>query len=118
MMGVGEEEYLYLDQDIEEHDSAPLLSRIAEGGDEFSSEVDIGHATQHLGATILASKFMKKRGNQRMVRRDDAATSLKKLMKPDEPDFSMTNDWLSLRFFYLFCYLFFWGWRVEGLNVD
>lgn len=88
----GEEEYVYLDQDIEEHDSAPLLSRIAEGSEELSSEGDNAHATQHLGATILASKFMKKRGNQRIVRRDEAASSLKKLMKPDEPDYSMTHD--------------------------
>jgi hypothetical protein len=87
-----EEEYVYLDQDIEEHDSAPLLSQIPEDNEKHSGEGDNAHATQHLSATILASKFMKKRGNQRIVRRDEAGTSLKKLMKPDEPDFSMTHD--------------------------
>ncbi|KAF8010891.1 hypothetical protein BT93_J1508 [Corymbia citriodora subsp. variegata] len=52
---------------------------------------------QHLGATILASKFAAntKRGvNQRVHMVDPAATSLKmpKLFKPDDPDFSLDHD--------------------------
>ncbi|KAJ4804260.1 Cyclic nucleotide-gated channel 18 [Rhynchospora pubera] len=89
MEGEGVEEYGYLDEDIDERDEAPLLSQYGGGSDGFTSEGENAHASQHLGATILASKFMKKRVNQRMVRREEAAPSLKKLMKPDEPDFSI-----------------------------
>lgn len=53
---------------------------------------------QHFGATILASKFAKntKRGAYQKIKRRNAtaAESIKmpKLLKPDEPDFSLNSD--------------------------
>ncbi|CAD5195965.1 cyclic nucleotide-gated ion channel 18-like [Musa acuminata AAA Group] len=82
-------------QDME-HDGAPLLADYADGGEVSSGETETGSNFQHLGATILASKFAKntKRGaNQKINQLSKAATSIKlpKLLKPDEPDFSMNN---------------------------
>ncbi|XP_030447391.1 cyclic nucleotide-gated ion channel 18 [Syzygium oleosum] len=62
----------------------------------YEDTTENAHA-QHLGATVLASKFAAntRRGvHQRVQIVDPAATSLKmpKLFKPDEPDFSLDHD--------------------------
>ncbi|XP_073002652.1 cyclic nucleotide-gated ion channel 18-like [Typha latifolia] len=87
------------DSHMDRHDGAPLLSLYNDGGEATSGEAvaDYGNHIQHLGATILASKFAKntKRGAIQKISRHDPTTSsmkMPKLMKPDEPDFSMNND--------------------------
>ncbi|KAL3720236.1 hypothetical protein ACJRO7_005120 [Eucalyptus globulus] len=62
----------------------------------YEDETENAHA-QHLGATVLASKFAAntKRGvNHRVQIVDPTATSLKmpKMFKPDDPDFSLDHD--------------------------
>ncbi|KAJ8510248.1 hypothetical protein OPV22_000682 [Ensete ventricosum] len=100
---LAEQEYPDFDPALEddesqdmELDGAPLLADYADGGEVSSGEAETGSNFQHLGATILASKFAKntKRGaNQKINQLSKAATSIKlpKLLKPDEPDFSMNN---------------------------
>lgn len=58
---------------------------------------DKANNAQHLGATILASKFAantRRGANQKVVVGDPASTTLKmpKLFKPDEPDFSVDRE--------------------------
>ncbi|CAK9161322.1 unnamed protein product [Ilex paraguariensis] len=65
--------------------------------DDGSGQMDNANNVQHLGATILASKFAAntRRGVNEKVRIDDhASSSLKmpQLIKPDEPDFSAYQD--------------------------
>lgn len=95
-----EQEYLYceeavVDEDGAEHDGAPLLEDYE---DDASGEMEAGsNYPDHLGVTILASKFAKKtkKGAVQQVNQiSQASTSIKvpKLLKPDEPDFSMGHD--------------------------
>ncbi|THU70926.1 hypothetical protein C4D60_Mb08t30140 [Musa balbisiana] len=99
------QEYLYYDQMVDddddesliiEPDGAPLLLDYADGVEAPLAETEAGSNFQHLGVTILASKFAKntKRAHQKVTQLTQAATSIKlpKLAKPDEPDFSMNND--------------------------
>ncbi|URE37383.1 cyclic nucleotide-gated ion channel [Musa troglodytarum] len=100
------QEYLYYDEMVDdddddeslaiEPDGAPLLLDYADGAEAPLAETEAGGNFQHLGATILASKFAKntKRAHQKVTQLTQAATSIKlpKLAKPDEPDFSMNND--------------------------
>nr|DAD30978.1 TPA_asm: hypothetical protein HUJ06_009829 [Nelumbo nucifera] len=77
----------FSDQDGNYNDEAP-----EEDGGAESSSVDNSNNVQHLGATILASRFAKntRKGANHKVKMDPSAASLKmpKLFKPDEPDFS------------------------------
>ncbi|XAR51847.1 hypothetical protein NMG60_11006608 [Bertholletia excelsa] len=70
------------DYDFESGESSPLI--------------DNDNNSQHLGATLLASKFAAntRRGAGQKVQVVDPASSLKmpKLFKPDEPDFSKHGD--------------------------
>ncbi|XP_042439081.1 cyclic nucleotide-gated ion channel 18-like isoform X1 [Zingiber officinale] len=96
---LAEQEYLFyeeavVDEDGAAHDGAPLLEDYE---DDASGEMEAGSNYQHLGATILASKFAKntKKGAVQKVNQiSQASTSIKlpKLLKPDEPDFSMGHD--------------------------
>lgn len=79
------------------NDSAPLLAEYADVGS--SSLGDASDGARLLGTTILASKFAKntKRGANQKPKRDDPASLISMnvpmlMMKPDEPDFSFTED--------------------------
>ncbi|KAJ9152473.1 hypothetical protein P3X46_026034 [Hevea brasiliensis] len=65
-----------------------------ESGESLS--IDSASNVQHLGATILASKFAAntRRGAHQKVQVDSASSSLKmpQLFKPDEPDFSVDRE--------------------------
>jgi len=94
-----------LAKELAKQESLYYVDDSGEGAEEFDdSDVDYGGETsssenpsnfQHLGATILASKFAKntKKGVRKKVRRSTpSADSIKmpKLLKPDEPDFSVS----------------------------
>ncbi|XVE54936.1 hypothetical protein DITRI_Ditri03aG0121600 [Diplodiscus trichospermus] len=87
-MELARQESLYDMQDInEDGEGSPL----AEDGE--ASLSDNANNAQHLGVTILASKFAKntRRGAQRMISRidpDDSSLKMPKMFKPMEPDFS------------------------------
>ncbi|KAK8966907.1 putative cyclic nucleotide-gated ion channel 18 [Platanthera guangdongensis] len=79
------------------NDNAPLLAEYADVGD--SALGDTTESSIRLGTTILASKFAKntKRGANQKLKRDDPASLINMnvpmlMMKPDEPDFSFTED--------------------------
>lgn len=61
------------------------------GDEELSRLTDDAAGTQHLGATILASKFAantKRGANHKVTILDPQELKMPKLFKPDEPDFS------------------------------
>lgn len=62
-----------------------------DGDEELSQLTDDATGTQHLGATILASKFAantKRGANQKVTILDPQELKMPKLFKPNEPDFS------------------------------
>jgi len=90
-----QESLYYIDdsgEGAEEFDADFLVEDgdVDDGGEASSAENPSNF--QHLGATILASKFAKntKKGARKKVRRSTPSDSIKmpKLLKPDEPDFS------------------------------
>ncbi|KAE8723956.1 putative methyltransferase PMT14 [Hibiscus syriacus] len=72
----------------------------AEEQEDGGGSSDTSHQTQHLGVTLLTSKFAKntRRGAKRVMARishDDSMLKMPKMFKPVEPDFSAL--WLPLR---------------------
>ncbi|KAK8518205.1 hypothetical protein V6N12_017362 [Hibiscus sabdariffa] len=67
---------------------------VAEVEDDEAVSSDAGHQAQHLGVTLLASKFAKntRRGAKKVMARishDDNMLKMPKMFKPLEPDFSV-----------------------------
>ncbi|KAG0448694.1 hypothetical protein HPP92_027720 [Vanilla planifolia] len=80
---------------VNEDPGAPLLAEYSDVGD--SGSIDCLNSTSYLGASILASKFAKntKKGANQKLRQDEPGylcIKMPKLMKPDEPDFSFSED--------------------------
>ncbi|XP_020261026.1 cyclic nucleotide-gated ion channel 18-like isoform X1 [Asparagus officinalis] len=94
-----QESLYYMDdlgQGTEESEEVHLLSEY-DSVDESSSSGDNAGKFPNLGATILASKFAKntKKGVLKKVKRSTPSSDsikMPKLLKPDEPDFSMNPD--------------------------
>ncbi|XVF54152.1 hypothetical protein PTKIN_Ptkin05aG0157800 [Pterospermum kingtungense] len=90
-MELARQENLYEMQDYE--DGYSLGSGGAEDDDGDASSADNANNPQHLGVTLLASKFAKntRRGARKLIRRidpDDSILKMPKMFKPMEPDFS------------------------------
>ena len=90
-MELARQENLYDMQDNEDRYSVESAGAEYEDGDAASA--DHANNSQHLGVTILASKFAKntRRGAQKMITRidpDDSILKMPKMFKPVEPDFS------------------------------
>ncbi|KAJ4961130.1 hypothetical protein NE237_021040 [Protea cynaroides] len=86
-------DYMQLPNQEREYGDETLGVVYYEGDDTERLSTENANSTQHLGATIMASRFAAntKRGvNQKFKVVDPSASSLKmpKLFKPDEPDFS------------------------------
>ncbi|XP_022775366.1 probable cyclic nucleotide-gated ion channel 16 [Durio zibethinus] len=94
-MELARQESLYDMQDNE--DSYSEGSAGAEYDDGDAAPANNASNSQHLGITILASKFAKntRRGAQKMISRigaDDSILKMPKMFKPVEPDFSADHD--------------------------
>lgn len=91
-----ENHYYYTQsQDQDRIYNGDYLNANYEDGDGEMSSMDNESNSHNLGATILASKFAantKKGASQKVKVVEPAATSLKKLFKPDEPDFSIDEE--------------------------
>ncbi|XP_017972341.1 PREDICTED: probable cyclic nucleotide-gated ion channel 16 [Theobroma cacao] len=93
-MELAKQENLYYTQDNE--DGYSEGSAAAEYDDGGAASADNANNSQHLGATILASKFAKntRKGTKKITRidPDDSSLKLPKMFKPVEPDFSADHD--------------------------